>query len=178
LHLPADEYLLTAALPGGKWALQNIDLFKAQEYLDYINLMTYDFTGPWTPKTGHHAQLYSDDDDEPSGSAAVRYVCSTGFPSKKILLGVPVYGRSFLGACAPGESYKGHGGEEGAFEYKALPRPGTHEMIDSARVAAFCTGGDGGFITYDNPETVKLKGEFCRAQQLGVSWIDLHLFLS
>jgi chitinase len=169
LHLPNDEYILTAALPAGQWVLQNIDLYKAQEYLDFLNLMAYDFSGPWTPYAGHHAQLYADNEGEPSGSAAVRYVCSRGFPSKKILLGIPVYGRSFLGAGGPGESYKGLGGEDGTFEYKVLPRPGTHEVVDSARVAAFCIGGDGGFITYDNPETVRLKGEFCKSQQLGVS---------
>jgi chitinase len=134
--------------------------------------MAYDFAGSWAPKTGHHAQLYSGNDGEPSASAAVSYLRSIGFPSKKILLGVPVYGRSFLGASGPGEVYNGHGGEDETFEYKVLPRPGAHEVVDLSRVAAFCTGGDGGFITYDNPETVKLKGEFCESQQLGVSQIN------
>ena len=32
-HLPDERYLLTAALPAGRWALQNIDLYKAQDYL-------------------------------------------------------------------------------------------------------------------------------------------------
>lgn len=33
IHLPDERYLLTAALPAGRWALQNIDLYKAQDYL-------------------------------------------------------------------------------------------------------------------------------------------------
>lgn len=33
IHLPDERYLLTAALPAGQWALQNIDLYKAQDYL-------------------------------------------------------------------------------------------------------------------------------------------------
>jgi chitinase len=160
---------VTAALPAGQWALQHIDLRRAQDYLDYINLMAYDFSGPWTSTAGHHAQLHSANPDEPSGAAAVNYVKATGFPSAKILLGIPVYGRSFLGAHRPGDSYNGCGGEEGTFEYKQLPRPGTDEMIDTERVAAFCVGGDGGFVTYDNPETVRIKGSFCRSEQLGVS---------
>jgi chitinase len=167
LYLPDDEYLLTAALPGGQWALQHIDLFKAQDYLDLIMLMTYDFTGPWVPTAGHHAQLHPGAPGEISGAAAIEYVLSTGFPSKKILLGVPVYGRSFLGALGPGDAYTGHAGEEGTFEYKSLPLPGTQEVVDHTRVAASCVGGDGGFVTYDNPETVKVKGQYCRSQQLG-----------
>jgi chitinase len=168
LHLPDDRYLLTAALPAGQWALQNIDLYKAQDYLDLINLMAYDFTGSWTPKAGHHAQLFPGNANEPSGSAAVDYVISTGFPAAKILLGVPTYGRSFLGASGPGHSYTGHGGDEGIFEYKQLPRQGAEEIVNTRVVAAFCVGGDGGFVTYDNPETVKMKANYCKEKGLGV----------
>ncbi len=169
LHLPNDEYLLTAALPAGYWVLQHIDLYRAQEYLDFINLMAYDFYGPWTPTAGHHAQLYPGNTGELSGSVAVDYVKSTGFPAKKILLGIPAYGRSFLGANGPGETCRGYGGEEGSFEYRDLPRPGTEERVDNARVAASCVGGDGGFVSYDNPQTVTVKGRYCKAEQLGVS---------
>ena len=171
LHLPADRYFLTAALPAGQWALQNIDLYRAQEYLDSINLMAYDFTGSWSSEAGHHAQLYTNNANENSGSAAVDYVISGGFPAAKILLGIPVYGRSFLGAEGPGRSYYGHGGEEGTFEYKHLPREGTEEIVNTRLVAAFCVGGDGGFVSYDNPDTVKLKANYCREKRLGVSCI-------
>jgi chitinase len=168
LHLPDDRYLLTAALPAGQWALQNIDLYKAQDYLDLLNIMAYDFTGSWSQKVGHHAQLFPGNPGEASGSAAVEYVISTGFPAAKVLLGVPVYGRSFLGATGPGQSYNGHGGEEGTFEYKQLPRQSTEEIVNTRVVAAFCTGGDGGFVTYDNPETVKMKANYCIEKGLGV----------
>jgi chitinase len=129
--------------------------------------MAYDFSGPWTPTAGHHAQLYSTDPSEPSAAAGVAYVKSTGFPPKKILLGIPVYGRSFIGAHGPGDAYTGLGGEDGAIEYKNLPEDGTDEIVDTARVAAFCAGGDAGFITYDNQETVRLKGEYCKREGLG-----------
>jgi chitinase len=174
LHLPDDHYLLTAALPAGRWALQNIDLYRAQDYLDLINLMAYDFRGSWSAKAGHHAQLHPANPDEPSGSAAVDYVLSTGFAAAKILLGIPAYGRSFLGAAGPGHAYSGHGGEDETFEYKQLPRQGTEEIVDTRVVAAFCTGGDGGFVTYDNPETVKIKANYCREKGLGVSFRNLN----
>jgi chitinase len=162
---------LSAALPAGQWALQYIDLYRAQDYLDLINLMAYDFAGTWSPQAGHHAQLYPGSSDEPSGSAAVDYVISRGFPPQKLILGVPVYGRSFLGAHGPSYPFTGVGGDEGTFEYKELPRSGTEEIVNTRVCAAFCTGGDGGFVTYDNPETVKMKGYYCREKGLGVSQI-------
>ena len=130
--------------------------------------MSYDFTGSWSGRAGHHAQLFPGNHREPSASAAVDYAISTGFPPRKILLGIPVYGRSFLGATGPGHRYNGSGGEDGTFEYKELPRNGTEEIINTRVVAAFCVGGDGGFVSYDNPETVKLKAKYCREKNLGV----------
>ncbi|TAQ91621.1 hypothetical protein B7494_g14 [Chlorociboria aeruginascens] len=167
LYLPDNSYLLTASLPAGQWALQNIDLCKAQEYLDFINLMAYDFTGPWTPQAGNQAQLYAGTASEPSGSAAVDYTIFSGFPASQVLLGIPVYGRSFLGATKPGDTYTGQGGEDGTFEYKELPRPGTQELVDTRLVAASCVGGDGGFVSYDNAETVALKAIYCKEKGLG-----------
>jgi chitinase len=169
IYLPEDRYLLTAALPTGKAVLHCIDLRKAADYLDFINLMAYDFSGPWTHRSGHHSQLYAMNKDEASGASGVQYLMSHGFPAKKILLGIPVYGRSFLHASGPGQKYKGNAGDDGAFEYKDLPRRGAKEQVDKRAVAAQCVGGDGGFVTYDNPDTVKMKASFCKQKGLGVS---------
>ncbi|EPQ63467.1 Bgt-939 [Blumeria graminis f. sp. tritici] len=166
-YLPDAKYLLTAALPAGQWALQNIDLRKANEYLDLVNLMAYDFTGSWTAKAGHHAQLHASKSDECCGASAVNYVISTGFPVSKLLLGIPVYGRSFLGASGPDQTYTGHAGDEGTFKYKDLPRQNCQETVNPHVVAASCYGGDGGFVTYDNPDTVRIKAKYCREKGLG-----------
>ncbi|KAJ9151780.1 Endochitinase B1 [Pleurostoma richardsiae] len=167
IHLPDDNYLLTAALPASKAVLQNIDLRRVGDYLDFINLMAYDFFGPWTHKAGHHAQLYAMGKDEASGSSGVQYLMAQGFPARKILLGIPVFGRSFLNTTGPGHKFKGAGGNDGSFDYNQLPRKGTKEQVDKRCVAAQCVGGDGGFVSYDNPDTVKTKATFCKQKGLG-----------
>lgn len=131
--------------------------------------MAYDFTGPWTKTCGHHAQLRPThgSDETTCCDSAVTYMLSKGVPSRKVLLGIPAYGRSFLGVTKPGQYHSGHAGEEGTFEYRDLPRPGTEEQEDEHAVAAFCVGGDGGFVTYDNPSTVQLKADFAMRQELG-----------
>lgn len=168
LYCPDSEFMLTAALPAGYWALQHINLNEAQQYLDYINLMAYDFSGPWRPTAGHHSQLHAAQEGENAGATAVDYVISTGFPSKKILLGIPVYGRSFIGAKGPGDRYHRIGGDDGTFEYKALPRSGSVETTDLRVGAACCSGGEDGWVTYDNPATVTMKGQYCKENNLGV----------
>jgi len=79
-----------------------------------MNVMAYDFTS--AGRAGHHAQLYPSHPGEGSGVGGVTYLLNNGFPASKIVLGIPVYGHSFLGATAAGEASRGNGGEEGTFE--------------------------------------------------------------
>lgn len=170
--LPSPNYILTSALPAGEWALKNIDLAQAATYVDLINLMTYDFSGPWTNLCGHQAQLYTprnpyDDATRVSADSAVNYLTSKGVPSRKILLGIPAYGRSFLGATSVGSNYNGCGGDEGTFEYKDLPPPGSSVHFDRDVAAVYCVSKDTGFVTYDDPRSVQAKATYAKDKSLG-----------
>lgn len=158
-------------MPANRVILQNINIRQAAAHLDLINLMAYDFYGPWTHRSGHHAQLFSisRDRDDTSGSSGVSYLIGQGYPPKRILLGIPVFGRSFLGVTGPGHRFVGNGGQDGVFEYSTLPRRGAKETVDRRMVAASCAGGDGGFVSYDSPDTVRMKASYCKQKGLGVS---------
>ncbi|PCD21386.1 hypothetical protein AU210_016351 [Fusarium oxysporum f. sp. radicis-cucumerinum] len=163
IHLPEEHYVLTAALPAAGDVLQFLDLMEIAEYVDLVNLTAYDFFGSWTAKAGHHAQLYAMDREETSASSAVSYLMSKGFPPIKILLGIPTFGRTFLHCTGAGHEYKG----VVVAEYSQLPPKGSKEFVDKRHVAAQCTGTDGRFVTYDNPDTVKIKADFCKQKGLG-----------
>jgi chitinase len=142
--------------------------------VDLLNLMAYDFIAPQfgnPPLTDHHAQLWSlnsapNEVLKLSGASAVQYVLNNGVPREKLLLGIPLYGRSFLGASGLHRPYQGSGGREGIFEFRELPRSSTTELYDEFRVAAYCIGGDGGFVTYDNAVSVTAKAEYVK--QIGL----------
>lgn len=165
------RFWITSALPAGEWALRNIPLSRAAQHLNFINIMAYDFSGPWEQLTGHHAQLLAPQQPHNaaatiSAQSAISYFLAQGVPPKQLVLGVPAYGRSFLKTQGVGHAYSGQGGEEGTFDYRDLPRPGTQEQVDATIGAAYCVGGDGGFVTYDNPTTVKMKAKFVKQQGL------------
>ncbi|KAK3369547.1 glycoside hydrolase superfamily [Lasiosphaeria ovina] len=166
IYLPENRYLLTAALPAAKSILENIDPGRIAEYLDVVNLIAYGFCGSGTPYSGHQAQLYAMKKDEPSGSSAVQYLMASGMPTKKILFGIPLFGRSFLNLSGLNQEFRGSGWEDESFEYNVLLREGTKEEVDKRAIAAQCIGGDGGFVTYNNPETVAAKAIFCK--QMGL----------
>ncbi|CAK7271543.1 hypothetical protein SEPCBS119000_004660 [Sporothrix epigloea] len=169
MYIGQDTYL-TTTMGASREHLGMYDLPTIASLVDLINLAAYDFYGFWSPTSGHHAQLYAMTTDQASGASAIHYLVTHGVPSKKILLGIPLYGRSFVGPKISGAHQPFTavaGSTDGIFEYYSLPRPGAVEQIDKRVVGAQCVGGDGGFVSYDSAETVREKGEFARQKMLG-----------
>jgi chitinase len=91
----------------GQYRLKNINLSDAAQDLDLLNLRGYDFAGPGTEISDHHAQLFTPyGDGSPSlgksYSNGVKYVLSRGFPANKLVFGILAYARFFQGATGPG----------------------------------------------------------------------------
>ena len=91
----AKKYLLTTAVGGFPSFIKNTEMAQVQQYLDYVNLMTYDY-GYGT--SGHNASLYHSKryEEENSADNAVRIFLSAGVPAAKMVLGLPFYGRGWL----------------------------------------------------------------------------------
>ncbi|XP_036355303.1 chitinase-3-like protein 1, partial [Octopus sinensis] len=99
-------YMLTAAVSAGvskiqasyeikeisKLSICNLTI----RYLDYINLMTYDFYGQFSTTVGHHSGLYGiSDTDTLNIDYVVRYWAENGAPKSKMIIGSPIYGQGF-----------------------------------------------------------------------------------
>ncbi|KAI1401148.1 glycoside hydrolase family 18 protein [Hypoxylon fuscum] len=173
--LPSPRYLITTALPTGEYCLKNIDVRAAGKLLDSLNLMGYDFNGPWTDVSGHHAQLMPHPGAQDCVYPALRnschrgveYLASKGFPTQKIVLGVPAYARSFAGAHGVGQPFKS--AEE--IDYIDLPREWVNGASVDQNVAAAsyvdCSPDGKGFVSFDVPETVRMKAEYVKRTGLG-----------
>ena len=93
--------LLTVATPASEEYYSLIELNQIYQYLDWINIMTYDFHGGWEPNgpTNHHSNLYpspADPSTTPmSADTAVQGYLAAGVPAAKLTLGIPFYGRGW-----------------------------------------------------------------------------------
>ena len=74
-----------------------------EQYLDFINLMSYDMHGAWESITGHHSPLYANPHARHgeferahfNTDAAMRHFESFGVHPNKLVLGVPFYTRGW-----------------------------------------------------------------------------------
>jgi chitinase len=89
---------LTFAAGASDEFLANTEMARAQEYVDTVNLMSYDYYETGSDLiTGNHAPLFIDPADPKKVSAAdsVAAFKKAGVPASKIILGVPFYGREW-----------------------------------------------------------------------------------
>ncbi len=69
-------------------------------YLDYVNVMTYDFYGTWENTTNRSAPFQK-------AKAAVDYVSDQGVTDSKIVMGLPWYGPAWTGTSSSGLNVSG-----------------------------------------------------------------------
>ena len=145
------------------------------QLLDFWNLMAYDYAGSWDGTAGHQANLFasrSDPTSTPFSTArALDYYTRHGVPSRKIVLGMPLYGRAFENTAGPGTPYSGIGEgtwERGVYDYKKLPLPGATEHEDGTLGASYCYHpGSRTMVSYDTVGMARRKAQFIREGRLG-----------
>jgi len=87
--------LLTVAVGGFTNFIRNTEMDKAQQYLDFVNLMTYDFyNGDFA---GHHTNLYNSKEHPAENYAdkTFKEFVAAGVPASKLVMGIAFYSRSF-----------------------------------------------------------------------------------
>lgn len=137
--------------------------------------MAYDYSGSWDTIAAHQANLYpsrSDLNSTPfATSTAVEYYTSHGVSPSKLVLGMPLYGRSFLATDGPGKPFNGTDKgsfEKGVWDFKALPQDGAKEIVDKAIGASWSyDAGKRVMISYDTKEVAKMKVKFIQDEHLG-----------
>ncbi|MGC2998004.1 glycosyl hydrolase family 18 protein [Streptomyces sp. G35A] len=171
------DYLITAAITadgtdGGK--IDAADYGGAAQYLDWYNVMTYDYFGAWdkTGPTAPHSPLTSYSGIPKEGftsAAAISKLRAKGVPASKLLLGIGFYGRGWTGVTqsAPGGTATGPATgtyEAGIEDYKILKNscPATGTVAGTAY--AHCGSN---WWSYDTPATITTKMAWAKSQGLG-----------
>jgi len=180
--LDGQKYLLSIAGGAGSFFTSNTEPSIFCNYIDYANIMAYDSHGPWDTYTDFNAPLYNPKEASPqyksSADSAVKSWISAGFPSSKIVLGVPFYGYIYSGVT---------NSNNGLYQKFSKGNSITYDKIVSdylsnssfvkynhpdAAVSWLFNGSE--FITYDNEQSLSEKAKYIISNKLaGVSIWEL-----
>lgn len=171
------HFELSIAAPASPQHYEKLRLAELGQVLDYINLMAYDYTGSWGKINGHQANIYPNSqnpDSTPfSTNVAVDAFLAGGIPPAKLILGMPIYGRAFVGTYSPGTPFSsvGEGSwESGIWDYKALPRSGSTVYYDETAGATYSYDPSSyTMISYDTPDMIQKKVSYAQGLGLGGS---------
>ena len=167
--------LLTAAMPAGPAKYGLLKLSAMNAYLDYFNLMAYDYQGTFSTNSGHQANLFPSKSNPASTDfstdKAVSDYIKAGVPASKIILGMPLYGRSFDNTAGLGKPFSGSDSgswEANVWDFKALPLAGATEQYDSEAGASYSyDASKKQLISYDNLAMTKVKTQYIVNKGLG-----------
>lgn len=166
------KQILTSALQVNASIYKNIDLKRIVSSVDWFNVMTYDFFGPWNSGIGFNAPIYHESSIY-SIDNSIQKILSCGVPSKKLVLGIPLYGYAF-------DQTKGKLGS--TFKKTNLTRSLSYATIkkkyltnpscdytwhDLFHVPSLYCSADKIFISFEDEKSVKAKVKYARQNRLG-----------
>jgi len=170
------HYLLTIATGADQTYINQTDLGKAHEYLDFINIMCYDYFQGWMYQTGHHANLYSSSHDKyqvNSGVEAVDRHIKAGVPANKLVMGIPFYGRQWKKVSPENNGFYQPAREGGMivpyWEILENLKTGKYKKLydDSAKASYLWNASDSIFVSWETPKDIELKTVYIKEKGLG-----------
>jgi chitinase len=148
----------------GRWH----DYAALARYVEWFNLMAYDFHGSWTNHAGHNAPLYAlATNSDGSTHQGIQYLRDQrGIPKEKIHLGMPFYGKE----CNAARLY-GPATGWSDLEYNSVTlrlKSGWDYFWDEvSKVPYLLNTSRTRFVTFDDSLSLSGKCEYAKANGLG-----------
>ncbi len=156
-------HVLSVALGAGEDQLKAVDGSRLDKLVDQAVVMAYDLCG-FDRQTGHHAGLYPESARRPSGAHAVNSLIASGMPAKKLLLGIPAYGRMWRQVTGGGNGLHQRAGTAGNkwlpyAETQQLESKGYTRYYDEDAQAAWYFDGSS-FISTEDAQSLAYKAQW------------------
>jgi len=163
--------ILSMAAPASDWYGRACDADELRKHVDFLNVMTYDFHGPWSAHAGHNAPLRAAPDDEDGAVASVEsgiayWRDQRNWPLDRMNVGIPCYGRGFAVT-------EWHRTPAGKAPHETIAQRDVAELLrDGARrvwdpkvgVPTLMKAGE--LVSYEDAQSAALKGAWAREKGL------------
>jgi chitinase len=172
------DFEVSIATAGSEEKLANLNLEGIDPYVDFYNVMTYDFHGGWENVTGHQAAMTGDANNY-DVTGAVDVFETAGVELSKVVMGAPAYTRAWgnvsdggtFGYLQPGSGRDATGSfEAGVYDYKDVLNDvvtGRRNLYwDDDNKAAFLYDGDE-WSSIETTATIAGKAAYVEEKGLG-----------
>jgi chitinase len=169
------KYLVTTAIGGSLEFLQHTEMDVAQQYLDYINLMSYDYDGTYDNIAAHHTNLFSPANKPYIYSAdfSISNLEKVGVDLSKVVMGLAFYGKGKVVASSFNNGLYQipvkpmWGGGYSFLKDSLVNKKGFVRFWDDESMAPYLFNAETKtFITYDDEESVKHKCDYVKKNGL------------
>ena len=161
--------IVSMAAGGTQRCVDNLEIPKLAELMDFINVMTYDMC-PWD-YVSHHTSLHpSDITKNPNCHTALGLYEAAGVPRNKLVLGAAFYARIYQdvdGLDAPAAN--GPTFFEGSSYTRILEKveaEGGGQYDETAEAPYIYNAKKRTFLTFDNPRSLKAKVAYAKSTGL------------
>lgn len=163
-------YLLTIAAGADQYYVDGTEMDKVQQYLDLVQIMTYDMRGGFQTLTGHHTNLFTSTGDlfRISVDASVRMFMKAGVPPEKIVIGAAFYSRMWKnvpninnGLHQMTSASGGYGPSFTDLSAQYINKNGFARYWDDEAKAPYLFDGSN-FITYEDEESLGNKCSYVK----------------
>lgn len=160
---------VSMALPSTSWSGQWFDVGAMKNDFDWIGIMTYDFYGSWTTKSGPNSALYGNFAINTEGwvDYSVGYYNGTrGIPMSRLLVGTPFYGWMFTASSMYGAST---GASQLVYSSIApkLQQGWVWTWDAEGQVPYIINAAKTQVISYDDSASVAIKCDYIKTKALG-----------
>lgn len=177
--LDGKQYLLTFAGAATNSFVNNTELSKLSQYVDYATIMTYDLHGPWDGYTDLNAPLYLNSDVslqyKSSVDAWVSKWLQSGFPANQLVMGIPFYGYRYSNVVNSNNGlYQTFSGAASisfaTIQRDYLSRSASYQFYHAESEVPWYFDGST-FITYEDTNSVGAKANYIQTKGLGGAMI-------
>ncbi len=169
------KYFVTTAVGAHQNYIEHTEMDKVAKYVDFVNLMSYDYAGPRNTISSHHTNLYTSSSDtaQESTDESVKAFIAAGVPADKLVVGLGFYGKGWEMESTD---------NNGLYRKTVKPvRAGGFDLLkdslenkngyikywdDVAKAPYLFNAATKHFITYDDERSIREKCEYIKKHGL------------
>lgn len=170
-------HLTMAGSPNPNIADDAYEVGTISNYLDHVNVMTYDYHGDWSNVTNFNAPFDSPPEGPSSSSwnttSHMQHWASKPIANDKLLMGMPFYGRSYTGVAGTNDGLFNSfdsATSETYYDIVQNIKPQSdyeYHWHPDAQVPWLYSAAEDTFVAYDNVDSITNKVDFVKNNGFG-----------